>query len=519
MTGLTQNLTFASKFLFFSSAAVRTYVLAKFLFFKLRELQLAPQVVLISSFCLALLRRRGRSSQPSSHKNFFAKAVLRKSCFLLVAIFLLSQPSLAQESCSNISSYYDQILTEVAKKNPLAISTLPDCFKSDRNLILKAVLLDPSQFQHAADSLQEDQVFIYRLLKISPEVLQYAAPEVCADRDFMEKATYINRAALRFAAWNLLDNKLFMKRMIEIDSFNYRFASDRIKEISEFAAIAFADNGLLLEFAPPKIKADKKLVKIAILSNNAALSLASDDLQKDKELQKLAVSKSSIKSPTDLEKFLRETYISGHITNWAKFSLDNVLIDRTYVTKWQRNLNFNRIDDGQASDDLRLMTVGSRNYQNSWKEDFKKYPDLVRKIEKFFRNHNLPDNTIDNLSTVFLWKVKSKPLTLAFNLYLLRDSTDEALGSDFANVTSLTAIVQKQKSGWKMTVVEVIFDSEERVDIAYEDGIRRYVLWDLYATDKTDKNPKIIFRVTDKFGEHLELFEEESGGKYRMVVN
>jgi len=75
---LTQNLPFASKFLFLSSVLVRMYVLANFLFFKLRELQPALQVVLMRSFCFALLRRRGCSSHPNENKNFFAKAVLCK---------------------------------------------------------------------------------------------------------------------------------------------------------------------------------------------------------------------------------------------------------------------------------------------------------------------------------------------------------------------------------------------------------------------------------------------------------
>ena len=93
-----------------------------------------------------------------------------------------------------------------------------------------------------------------------------------------------------------------------------------------------------------------------------------------------------------------------------------------------------------------------------------------------------------------MWKVKGNPLTLAFNLYLLRDSTDADLGPDFVDASSLTAIVTKRAGKWEMTVVEVIFDSEEKTKISYEDGLKHYVLWDLYLNDKKDKNPKIIFK-------------------------
>ncbi len=444
---------------------------------------------------------------------------LNKFSLYIISLFLLSSSVFAQEACDNTALYYDQILQEVSKKNPQAISQLPECFKLDRTLILKAALIDPSQFQNAADALQEDQIFISRLLKISPEILQFAAPEVRSDSDFMEKATYLNRPALQYASWTLLDNKLFMRRMIEIDSLNYKFASDRLKMIPEFASRAFSDNGLLLEFAPQQVKSDKKLVKIAVTSNSASLDFAADSLKEDKELKKLAATQSSIKSPEDLQKFLQENYLVdaekkelGKIVgNQAKFFPKNKIIDRSYITKWQKT------PDG-LKEDWRLISANSRNYQNSWHEDFKKYPDLVKKIEKFFLNHNVAENTVENLTTTFLWRIKSKPLTLAFNLYLLRNSADDDLGPDFVDATSFTVIATKHDKKWEMTVIEVIFDSEEKTKISYEDGLRRYVLWDLYLTDKKDKNPKIIFKVSDPFSEHFEVFEEQKGGKYQKIT-
>ncbi len=440
--------------------------------------------------------------------------------FIFIIFSLLSSPTFAEEACDIIPAYYEQILSEVSKKNPQAISSLYDCFKRDRTLILKASVIDPSQFQNADESLQEDPVFILRLLKISPEVLQYAAPEVRSDPAFMEKATYLNRYALQYASWTLLDNKLFMKRMIDIDPLNYKFASDRLKLLPEFASKAFSDNGLLLEFAPQKIKEDKNLVKIAIGSNSSAIEFAADPLKEDAELRKLSAIKTSIESPENLRKFLRENYfvdaekkeLGKIIGNQGKLFSKNKITDRNYVTKWQRISNKN-------GDNWRLIAANSRNYQNSWREDFKKYPDLAKKIEKFFLNHNVAENTLENLDTLFLWGVKKNPLTLVFNVYLVRDSTDQDLGPNFVDVSSLTAIAQKRKGKWEMTVVEVIFDSEEKTDISYEDGLRRYDIWDLYVTNKKDKNPKIIFKVSDRFREYFEVFEEQKNGKYQKILD
>ena len=443
----------------------------------------------------------------------------------IVAITLLLSAKISaaeiDQQCLLNEEIISYILQQVEKKNPAAIKDLPECLKLDRRLILRATLIDPSQFQNASALLKEDKIFVRRLLKVSPQILQHASPQLKRDKTFMEYATYLNRDALQYADPQLLDNKLFVKKMIEIDSKNYAFASDRLKEIPEFAATAFADNGLLLAFAPQKIKSDKKLVTIAVKSNSSAINFAADELKEDKVLQKLSDKKSSVKKD-DLEKFLQENYteevrrknLGWVISHKAKLSKKNKLVERNYVTKWQRNLNFS---DEKVGEDLRLITASSRNYPIPWEKDFRKYPDLIRKIEKFFLNHKIARNTIENLTVTDLWKVKKNPLTLLFNLYLLRDSGDADLGSEFSDVTSLTAIAQKHGTGWKMTVVEVIFDSEIKVDVGYKNGHKKYVFWDLYSSDNGDKNPKIIFKVEDRFEEYFEIFEEQLGGKYQMI--
>jgi hypothetical protein len=158
-------------------------------------------------------------------------------------------------------------------------------------------------------------------------------------------------------------------------------------------------------------------------------------------------------------------------------------------------------DNEKIDDDLRLISARSRNYSNNWKSDLRKYPELIKKIEKFFLNHKIDQNTIDNLSLTYLWKIKDKPLTLAFNLYLLRNSSEADFGQKFSDVTSLTGIVQirpegkkKDKNKIEMSVVEVIFANEIKTDINYPNGHKKYVLWDLYKPNN-NKNPKTSVNV------------------------
>ncbi len=444
-----------------------------------------------------------------------------KTLFFFTAL-LFSHQIFAQDLnqyCSNPTDFYEQILQQVKNKHPNAIRILPECFKANRNLILKVVLIDPSQFQNASELLKEDENFVRRLLKIDATILQYASPKLRSDKAFMLGATYLNRDALQYADEKLLDNKLFMKEMIRIDSRNYIFASNRLKEIPEFAKIAFADDGNLLKNAPQKIKSDKNLVKIAFKSNNAAIDFASEKLKKDKEFT--IIKKPNLESEEkNLKEFLQKNYVDksekknlpATIANKAKFFPKQKIIDRNYITKWQ---GISSYSGEKINEELRLISVNSRNYPISWKKDFRKYPDLIAKLEKFFLNHNIDHSTIENLMLTYLWKIKSNPPTFAFNLYLLRDSSDYALGPKFSDITSLTAIIQKQKNKFEMSVVEVIFDSEVKTEINYTNGHKKYILWDLYKASKNEKNPKVIFKVEDSFEEYFEIFEEQSGGKYK----
>lgn len=412
-----------------------------------------------------------------------------------------------------------EILAEVKKRRSEVIRTMPNCLKLNRSLMMRAAIIDPPEFEFAADILKEDESFVRRMIEINPEILKFAAVSLRSEPDFMEEATYLNRDALQYADSKLLNNKIFMRKMIEIDAKNYIFASDRLKELPEFATTAFKDDGTLLKYAPQKVKEDKKLVTTAIMSNSDALQYASEALQQDRSLKKLAEQKTSINSVDDLKKFLRENYVNDSdkknvgfiIDNRMKFFGDYAMVDRNYVTKWQRSF------ETRNSDNFRLIAADSRNFPVSWHDDFKRFPLLIKKIEKFFRNHQVDQSTIDNLSTVYFWKVKKKPQTVVFNLYLLRDSKDAELGPRFSDITSLTAIAQKRNEEWHLSVVEVIFDSEMKIDLAYENGHKKYILWDLYEVDKKDKNPKLIFKVEDKFSEYFEIFEEQNNGKYRMV--
>lgn len=447
--------------------------------------------------------------------------------FAIISLFCANSShalfrSINEGNCPVDKQTSNYTLEAVAEKDRDAISSLSNCIKYNHKLVFQACLIDPSQLANADDVFRKDENFIYRLVKINPEILKYISPELQNDPHFIEESTYLSRDALQYAGAKLLDSRPFMEKMIRYDSRNYIYASNRIKEMPEIAAEAFKDDGLLLMYAPPSIQSNRQLVKIAIKSNISAFDYVAQDLKKDIELLLLIGKKPEILNKAEIEKFLFKNYVTEEkhrnigaiIDKRTKFFKKNRIINRNYITKWQRGFDFNGV---YLQENLHLITAESRNNPTHWKDDLKKYPDLIAKIEKFFIQRHVDHNTLENLSLTYLWKIKNDPTTIAFNLYLLRDSNDAELGPDYVSSTSFTAIAQKVNKEWKLTIIEVIFDREIKADVAYEDGQKKYVLQDLYIKNKADKNPKLIFRVDDKFTEYFEIFEEQRGGKYKMI--
>ena len=468
-----------------------------------------------------------QQSQIKKGKIFIILAAL-SFCFVILS----SNKSFADPKKIDLSACFsDQgnlsVIFESAKnKEPDAVYSLSDCLKNNHKLIFQLCLIDPAQLSGASEFFQNNENFIYRLVKVRPEIMKYISPTLRKNKHFVKIATYLNRDSLQYADSSLLDSAFFMEKMIDLDSKNYVFASNRVKAMKSIATKAFADNGMLIAYAPNETKDDKNLAKIAISSSEGAFDYLSDELKSDNEILSLANLKRKKVKESDLKKFITDNYFqeddstkdSIFIDKQKKIFKKNQLVENNYISKWQSKYEF---IDGRLKEELNLTPLNSRNLPDIWEDNFKKYPNLSAKVKKFLTSRHVSRDVVESLHLTYLWKVKEKPLTLAFNLYLLRDSFDKELGEGFSNVNSLTAIVQDDEKSkeWKLTVVDVIFDKEVEMKIDYKNGHKKYFVQDLYLIDKDDKNPKIIFRIEDRFKEYFQVFEEDRGGKYRIIFD
>ena len=353
------------------------------------------------------------------------------------------------DPCTNKKIYHKVILNEITKNNLDSFSDLPQCFKNDQQLIIKAVIINYQIFSEIDEDLQHDPNFIKRLVKVNPLILKLAPPEITKDANFMEEMTYIYRDALKYASWSLLDNRQFMTKMIDYDSQNYKYASDRIRSIEEIALMAFRDNGLMLKYAPYSLKNDPKIVRKALQSDLNSFEFASKKLKNEEDFKKLAEQQNLKIDLEKLEEFIKRNYLIKNpqrnlqdlIANQGKFYGKRQIFNRNYLTKWQKKIGDADPVLRNYQEEFKMIAVDTRNFQTNFKGDLKNFPQLTNKIIRFLKKHRVDDNTIDNLKITYLWKISEKPLTFAMNLYFLRDSSDLDMGSDFANISSLTIIV------------------------------------------------------------------------------
>ncbi len=456
------------------------------------------------------------------------KIIFRFFLLILFLIFPLhnshSDDNTKILSCDISSDETSYLLDQVKVDNKPQIRSMDDCKKANRTFFAKIIDINPNYFEFASNNLRDDEVFISKFVTNNPSILKYASSRLISDRSFMFKMARIYPDALKYASPKLTNNKEFITAMIKINAKNFAYASDRLQDDEVIALLALKNSGKMLKYASPRLQDDKKVVTQAIQSYSLAINFASEKLQKDPQIKKLSdqINYSFI---NNFDSFLKENYgglnvgpegsRGYHIVNMAKFFPDKQITYHPYVTKWGQVYK-----NGVETDEIRLTTKSVND--GGWKVDFAEYPELIEAIENIFVTNGVDHNTIEGLNAVSLWIISNKPKVIAFDLYLLRQIDSRYLKSETSNVTALTAIARETQSNgkkkeWEINVVDAIFDADLKMSVTYENGHRRYKIWDVYLINKKDKDPKILFKVEDKDGEYFDLFAKQISNRYASV--
>jgi hypothetical protein len=448
------------------------------------------------------------------------KITYHKIIVISVLFSLLTFDALAsQDDCYSDKNNFDDVISQIKPGDCDIIDHADYCLKQNPQFIFKATIIEPSCLQKASDYIKLNHDFIARIFKINPQILEVTDDKLKQDSAFMVKILRLNSDdnlyPIKYAAANLLDDEQFMTEAVSINEQNYFYASDKIKEIPAIAKIVFKADGLMIAAASEDIKHNLNLVKIAVKSNPKATEFLDQEMKR--KLLKSGYKQPKINNPDldykTIESFIRDNYFtekfedgSYQLANKAKFIPKNqILVHHNHLSKWQEIRSSNKYKLKVIDDKIR-----------PWKKDFAKYPDLVKKIKEFLLERNLYASAIEELETRYLWIINPNQLTLAFNLYKLKPATDANLGIEYNNLTSITIIARKVSGRWVFSTIDPVIAKEVKMNIAYKDGYKEYEIWDIYKTGKNDKNPKILFKIEDRFKQYFEVFLEKDS-KYKMV--
>ncbi|MFT6219513.1 MAG: hypothetical protein ACJA02_000144 [Myxococcota bacterium] len=452
------------------------------------------------------------------------------------AIFPLSHSSSANKKiipCDIDQRETDYLIQQAENADMVYIRAMEQCKKSNRHLFSKLINIDPYYFKFASRDLKNDEGFISKFVTMKPKILKYTSPKLLGDRHFMAKMTRLFPDALKYATPELMNKRGFVIKMIKMNPKNFTYASYRLQDDKQVALLTFKKDGKMLKFASTRLQNDQVTVVQAIRSFGPAEEFASIKLQKNPKIKKLR-SQIDYSFVGKLDSFLKENYgglgvgpeasRGYHIVNMKHLHPDKQIDYSPFVTRWEQIY-----ENGIETKNIKLATESTND--GGWKVDFNKYPELIKEIEKIFHLNQIDQNTIDALNAVSIWKVSTKPLVLAFNLYLLRKINDPYVKDDASNIILLTAIARQsdlKKQKWEISVVDAIFDANLQMDVRYASGHRRYKIWDIYMENEDDTEPKILFKVEDADSEYFELYSKQindryakiyRGGGYSMEIN
>jgi predicted DNA-binding protein (UPF0278 family) len=423
-----------------------------------------------------------------------------------------------ENKCKKITPTEIDSIADSAKINKNFIISLKNCYRNNKILFSRLLEINASYLKYAGKEVKNDRKFLEPFLIRHPEIFQYTAYKIKSDKIFIEKITTSYPGYLQYASAEIKDNKILMTKFIRNNPRNFAYVSDRLKDDFDLTMLAVSNNGSMIKYSSQRLKKNKKIALEAIRSNVSVIEFLSKKIKNDDDIKKI-IANNDRKYLENLPVFLKKnygivddsmSYRNGYrITNYKKFFPKQNIIDEVYKIKWfvKEDINSN----------FYYEIKSIKNNHFGWKNDFFKYEGLYDEVTEFLLNNKIDENTITKLTLTSLWELDGTGNTVAFNLYMLRDLRDKYKNPNFINVVSLTAIAHKKGKNWIITNIQGIFDSDVYMQINFKNGHRKYQIWDLYESNKSDKVKKIIFRVEDDNSEHFKVFTQQPSGHFARV--
>jgi hypothetical protein len=118
------------------------------------------------------------------------------------------------------------LVQRALSSNGLALKSVPQQYRADKDLVLTAILNDPFALAYAPDSIKGDADLVLEAASQDPAVLQLASPQLCADAAFMLQAVALDPTAVTYASEDLLASPQFRAAAAQVNPLSVHYFLD-----------------------------------------------------------------------------------------------------------------------------------------------------------------------------------------------------------------------------------------------------------------------------------------------------
>jgi hypothetical protein len=429
-------------------------------------------------------------------------------------ITLLIVPNISYSSlpiCNMSNQKIADLIFDISQDNKL-INNLTRCQKRSKFLFSTLINnIDPHYIKYADQSLKSNPLFFIKFLPLDYKIIKYAANNLKRNKEFILNAIKSNIEILQYVDPILLDNKEFAKKLINLNPKSYLYLSYKLQMDLDLAIMALKYNSDIFSNIPEKLRSSDEIIEKALISNPFNYQLLSISEQEKDWVQELKILPDPDQS-LFFKKYLQQEYANSEIgmnifkgykiAYQAKNYANNRVFFQNYPVKWKKYPQINDQFGYKISNDI--------NSQNNWQDKFAQYSGLSQKITEFL-SQKISNFTINSMQPISIWEISDQEVI--FNLYSIRKIIDEEVSEEIINVSSLTAIAIWENDQWRLNIVDGIYDSNIKTNIAYKNGHKRFYIWDLYEDE--EYNVAIIFKIEDEYSEYFKIYQEDLMGNFK----
>ncbi|EFC37507.1 predicted protein [Naegleria gruberi] len=276
---------------------------------------------------------------------------------------------------SMYDSRYDK---DVILKADLPLSHVVPALRNDRELVLKLLekplkkykyhfdIIDDtieleyysgSQFVYLSDELKEEfksnKEIMLKAIKFGPTAINYASKELQNDEEFVLEAAQINGMVLNHVLPKFKHNRNVVMKAVQQNGMSLSHACNELQNDIEIVQNALKSHVCAFEYAGYKLRGDKEFVLEMTRQNYHAFKFASSDLQGDEDIisqvmeiniETLNCASYSLRNNVD---FLKRMNKDNRLVERASFNLQRSInmqglldIEETDPKKYEKLLDF-----------------------------------------------------------------------------------------------------------------------------------------------------------------------------------